>query len=149
MAYLPLDLQIALFAVFAQVALTFYAAIRMGIKRVGEIQAKTVRVRDVAVNTSAYPDATRKHGNNLTNQFEFPILLFVAVMLAVELNASSLPFALACMAFVITRFYHRFVHVRTDNVIRRFYVFLAGLAFLALAWIILGFNIAVMEYTAI
>jgi len=149
MAYLPLDLKIALFAVLAQVFLTFYAAIRMGVKRLHAIRSREVKLADIEVNTHAYPDHTRRYGNNLSNQFEFPILLYVAVMLSVEFNASSLPFAIACLAFVITRYYHRLIHVRSDNVVRRFYAFLVGLGLLILAWLFLVINIATMEYTAL
>lgn len=137
MEALTLDAQIALLSVFAQVALTFHAVITMAIVRVREIKANDIRLADISVDSSRYPAIARQYANNLANQFEFPVLLYVAVVLSLVLEASFLMFALACTAYVATRFVHRFIHVTSNQVVRRFQVFLAGMVFLGSAWVIL------------
>ena len=141
MQHLPLDLKIALVCVFLQAGLTFYAAVRMGMVRVRTIREQGIKLRDVALDGRAYPEAARQQANNLSNQFEFPLLMYVAVVLAAVLEASSMPFALALVGYVITRFQHRMIHVGTNRVHRRFQVFLAGLGLLFLAWVFLALGI--------
>lgn len=146
MEYMPLHLEIALISVFAQVALTFYAVLRMGMVRLRSIRDYEISLHLIAIDSSNYPDDARKHANNLANQFEFPILLYVAVMLAVVFDVSSMLFALSCAGFVISRYMHRFIHVRRNNVRVRFMVFSVGLGMLALAWIFLGYGLMTMAY---
>ncbi len=141
MEYMALDVKLAVFAVFAEVALTFYAAIAMGIARMRAVRDHKVSLEDVAVDTSAYPEDARKLGNNLANQFEFPVLLYVAVILASIYDAASMPFALSCLAYVVTRIHHRLIHVTSNKVQVRFQVFLAGLFFLFSAWVFLAFGL--------
>jgi len=138
MQYLPLDLKIVVVCVFLQAGLTFYAAVRMAIARARAVKAHEVRLADVALQTNSYPEHARQHANNLSNQFEFPILLYVAAVFAALFEASSMPFALACMGYVVTRFHHRFIHVTSNNVIYRFQSFLLGVVFLFMAWVFLA-----------
>lgn len=138
---MTLELKLALLAVFAQVALTFFAVIRMGIVRLNAIKAHKIPLGDVALSSTNYPKDALKHGNNLDNQFQFPVLLYVAVLFAITLEAVSMAFSLACIGFVITRFAHRFVHVTNNNVQVRFVLFLVGVIILSLAWVILGLNV--------
>lgn len=139
--YVPIDMQIAIVCVFVQAALTFYAVFRMGVVRIRSIRQHNIRLSDIALDSRAYPAEALKHSNNLANQFEFPVLLYVGVMLATVFDASSMPFALACVGFVGSRVWHRMIHVRSNNVIMRFKVFLAGIVLLFLAWIFLALGL--------
>ncbi len=141
MEYLSLDLKIALASVFAQVLLSFYAALTMGIARARAVSDGRVSADEVAIDSNAYPDDVRKLGNNLATQFEFPVLLYSAVAFAAIFDAASMPFALACVGYVITRVLHRFVHVNANDVRARFQVYMAGLALLFLAWIFLAMGL--------
>ena len=141
MEYMSLDIKLALIAVFVQVALTFYAAVTMGIARVRAVRGQAVSMGDIALDSTAYPDETRKYGNNLANQFEFPVLLYVAVILASLYDAASMAFALSCVAYVVTRLHHRLIHVGRNKVALRFQVFLAGLVFLFMAWVFLALGL--------
>jgi len=138
MEYLSLDIKIEVVAVFVQVALTFYAAATMGWVRLRAIRDDDIPLADIAVDSNAYPTRARQYGNNLNNQFQFPVLLYVAVILASLYDASSMPFALACLGYVVTRLHHRLIHVGKNRVTIRFQVFLVGLVMLALAWVFLG-----------
>jgi hypothetical protein len=138
---MTLELKLALFAVFAQVALTFYAVLRMGFVRLAAIKHQRIPLGDVALNSSNYPKHAIKHGNNLANQFEFPVLLYTAVLLAILLDVVPMSFAIACIGFVITRYAHRFVHVTKNDVRVRFLLFLLGIFLLAVAWVILGWQV--------
>jgi hypothetical protein len=144
MNYMPLDLNIAIFCVFLQAGLTFYAVLRVGHARINAIRAENIKLAQIALDGFAYPDEARKQANNLTNQFEFPVLLYMSVAFAAIFDASSMPFAIACAGFVASRIVHRFIHVRSNNVVLRFKVFLVGVVFLAAAWVLLAINMTLL-----
>ena len=138
MEYLSLDMQIALYCVFAQVALTFYAVFRMGVARLRAVAQKEVRLGEIALSSEPYPEEAKKHANNLSNQFEMPTLMYVAVILAAIFDASSMPFALALIVFTVSRYLHRLIHVTGNDVRQRFSAFLVGVVALFVAWLFLG-----------
>ncbi len=141
MEYLSLDLKIALAAVFIEVGLTFYAAVTMAVVRVRAIRDTGIELSQIALDSTAYPRAALKYGNNLNNQFQFPMLLYVAVIFASLYDAASMPFALACLGYVVTRLHHRIIHVGSNNVRLRFQIFLTGLVLLFLAWVFLALGL--------
>ncbi|MDA0222866.1 MAG: MAPEG family protein [Rhodobacterales bacterium] len=141
MEYYAFDQKLALVAVFLQVALTFYAVIRMAQVRIKSIRQNRIRISDIALDARRYPEDAQKFANNLTNQFEFPMLLYVAVLFAMVYDAFSLAFAWLCIGFVATRYLHRYIHVTSNDVVRRFQVFLVGIVLLSLAWLVLGLNV--------
>ncbi len=131
-------LNIALVAVFLQVALTFWAIYRMGMVRVASLKAREVSLGDIALETSKYPARVRQFQNNAHNQFETPILLYVLVLLAVAVDAANWGVAAGAALFMVSRFWHRAIHVGTNDVRRRFNVYLFGLVALLLGWVSLG-----------
>lgn len=141
MEYYSLDQKLALLAVFLQVALTFYAVIRMGQMRIRAIKRDRIKLSEVALDMRRYPEIAQRYANNLTNQFESPILFYVVVLFAHVYDAANLLFACLCLGYVATRFVHRYIHVKGDNVVRRFQVYLAGIVLLGLAWLVLGISI--------
>jgi len=141
MEYYSTAQNLAILAVFLQVALTFYAIIRMGQVRVRSIRANRIRLSEVALDARRYPEEAQKFANNLSNQFETPILLYAAVTFSIIYDVTTLVFAWLCLGYVATRFVHRYIHVTSNNVLRRFQIFLLGVGLLALAWVILGLSI--------
>ncbi len=141
MEYLSLDLKIALASVFVQVLLSFYAALAMGVARTRAVRDGRMPPEHVALDSNACPEDVRKLGNNLADQFEFPVLLYSAVAFAAIFDAASMPFALACVGYVVTRILHRFIHVNANDVRARFQVYMAGLFLLFLAWVFLAMGL--------
>ena len=135
---MPLELKIAVAAVFVQVALTFYSIIRMGWVRLAALKQPDLTLGDIALSTTAYPEDVRKHGNNLGNQFETPILFYAAVGFAAVFQAASMVLAAAAVGYVVSRLAHRMVHVRGNDVRQRFIWFLIGVVMLAIIWLALG-----------
>ncbi len=131
-------LSIALIAVFLQVALTFWALVRMGKSRVASHVAKEVTYGDIALDTRNYPDEVRKISNNLTNQFETPVLFYAVVTLAAATQSANWPVAIGAVIFVASRYVHHMIHVGSNHVRKRFNAFLVGLIGLLIAWIGLG-----------
>ena len=131
-------LSIALICVFLQVALTFWALMRMGKVRVASHVAKDVSYGDIALDTRNYPDAVKQVQNNVTNQFETPVLFYAVVAIAAATESANWPLAIGTMIFVASRFAHHMIHVGSNHVRKRFNAFLVGLIGLLIAWIGLG-----------
>ena len=134
-------LSIALGCVFLQVGLTFWAIYRMGSVRVASLKAREVSLGDIALETSKYPSRVRQFQNNAHNQFETPILLYVLVLLAAAMDAANWGVAIAVVAFMVSRFWHRSIHVSSNDVRIRFKVYLLGLMALLIGWVSLGLGL--------
>jgi len=129
------------FPVLAQVFLTFVLMFLMALKRVKAAQARRYKLRDIAVNSANYPDDVRKFGNSYVNQFELPLLFYLlCVILMVAGPGNNEYYLILAWAFVATRIVHAFIHVTSNNVIRRFYAFLAGSVVLLAMWGLFAFE---------
>ncbi|MBL4874562.1 MAG: MAPEG family protein [Rhodobacteraceae bacterium] len=131
-------LSIALIAVFLQVALTFFAIVRMGNVRLASHARKEVTFGDVALDTRNYPDSIKQFQNNVTNQFETPVLLYTVVAIAAATDSANGLVAIGAIIYVISRSVHHFIHVGTNHLRKRFNAFVVGLIGLLISWIGLG-----------
>ena len=135
--------QLLLLPAFAHVALIFVTVGRMGAGRVAAVRGGEVRLKDVALDSSRWPERLRKLGNNYQNQFELPVLYYAALALVLATDlADAQPIALS-WAFMATRFVHSFIHTGANVMVQRFYAFLAGGACIALMWLWFGLRLYV------
>jgi len=131
----------AVAAAFGQAAFTLWTIVAMGRARVRAIRHGRARLAEVATDTRAYPREVLALAANAHNQFETPILFFAAIGLAAALEGAGWAFAAAAWGYLATRLGHRWIQVGENDVVRRFYVFSAGLSALALMWILLGIEL--------
>ncbi len=134
---MPLADKLLVLAVGAQVLLTLSVLVALGFERVPRIARGEIRVADIAVERTAYPLRARLLSNNLDNQFQLPVLFFVAALLALWTGAPSWWEVSAAWVFVALRYVHAAIHVTTNRVHRRFFAYTAGLAVLAMLWLML------------
>jgi hypothetical protein len=83
-----------------------------------------------ALHKNAWPDDVLKLTNNLTNQFEAPVLFFVlcfVIWATASVNTTSICLA---SAFVISRYAHAYVHTGSNYVPLRKRIFMFGTAIL-------------------
>jgi hypothetical protein len=128
-----------LLSVIVQVGLTFAILLKMRAVRYRAIKDGQVRIGDIAVNHAAWPDNVRAVQNNYANQFELPVLFYVAVLLVLNLGFELWLFAILCWAFVASRIVHALIHTGDNHVPRRFMAFLFGFVVLALQWLYILF----------
>ena len=134
---MPLVAKLLILAIAAQVLLTLAILVLMGVERLPRVMSGEIPLKDIAVDTDAYPLKARLLSNNFDNQFQLPILFYVASLLALWSGGTNwLEVALA-WAFVALRYVHAAIHVTTNNVGRRFVVYATGLAVLAVLWLLL------------
>jgi hypothetical protein len=123
-----------LLALFAQVLLTFVIYGVLYQRRIPRIVAGKIRVADIALSAEAWPLDSRQAGNALTNQFEAPVLFYVAVGVGLFLGIGWFEVVLG-FAFVASRCVHAVIHVTSNHVIRRFTAFAAGVVILGILWL--------------
>ncbi len=121
--------------VFVLVAMTFALLIMTGRARVKDIAARRVKVSDIALGQSAWPERTQQMGNAFNNQFQLPVLFYVLVAFSLLTGKHDYIFIACQWLFVASRGAHAWVHVTSNNVRRRFDFFLAGVIVLMLMWL--------------
>ena len=122
---------------FAQVALSFLLLAWQGYLRVGLVRSGAVRMRDIALGEPNWPPDATKAANAFSNQFELPVLFYMAVVVAIVVSAASTAFVVLCWLFVATRVVHAAIHLTDNNVPRRSFAYTAGYVVLVVIWIML------------
>jgi hypothetical protein len=117
------------------VGLVFLLVFMTGSGRVAAARRGEVRLKDIALDASKWPDHLRKRANNYQNQFELPVLFYalIAFLLATRL-VDAVQVILAWL-FLITRLVHTYIHIGRNVVIDRFYAFLASVVALLAMWV--------------
>lgn len=132
-----------LLPVFVQVALTFALLIWMERSRVGAIERGEVKINDIALGQSAWPERQTKIANCFHNQLQLPVLFYVLVILALFTKQADYLFVILSWIFVLSRLVHAYIHVTANSVSQRFYAFAFGAMVLLLMWAIFAFHIIV------
>lgn len=130
-----------LLPVFAHVLLVFILLFWMGKERRGALVSREVHLRDIALGEPNWPTKATQLANCLKNQFEFPVLFYVLVALALPLRQADLLFVLLSWVFVVTRYAHAGIFVTSNNVKQRSLAFSAGVIVLLVMWIVFALKI--------
>jgi hypothetical protein len=120
--------------VFVQVALTFALLLWMGRLRVFAIRSGATHPSDIALGQQNWPQQATQVGNAYRNQFELPVLFYLVSLLSLFTARASLTLVVLAWLFIATRLLHALIIVTTNNVPRRFFVFLAGALIVMLMW---------------
>ena len=129
---------------FAHVALVFIVGTGMGRSRFRSASRGEVKIRDVALDNSRWPDEVRKFANNYQNQFELPVLYYGALALTVATGLADWVAVALSWIFVASRIVHTVIHTGSNVVIRRFQVFVFGFGVIAIMWIWLALRLYVI-----
>lgn len=125
------------YPVFAQVLLTFILLTNMAVKRMRALKDGEVKISDIALREPNWPGHVTQASNNFLNQFELPLLFYVACIFAFMLQKVSGIFLLLACGFVVARIGHSYVHVTSNYVPKRAYIYFVGALVLFAMWITL------------
>ncbi|MCC0056563.1 MAG: MAPEG family protein [Rhodobiaceae bacterium] len=120
---MPLSL---LYPVLAQIALTLLVYGGLSVTRQRALRAREVRLGEIALDKTGWDERSRKWSNNLDNQFQTPVLFYVICGVASYIGAVGAIMSVLAWAYVITRVIHVYIHTGSNNLRRRFSVFLVG-----------------------
>ena len=132
-----------LLPLFVEVGLTFYLLFRLGPTRVGAINRGEVRAKDVALGQKNWPERALQFANAFDNQFQLPVLFYLATALALITRKADLLFVVLSWAFVASRIVHAVIHTSSNEMRHRFFAYLVGVVALALLWIVLAIEILI------
>ena len=127
--------KLLILAIAAQVLLTLGILVWMGFERVPRVARGEIAVKDIAVERQGYPLRARLLSNNFDNQFQLPVLFYVAALLLLWSGHAGWVELVLAWLFVALRYGHAAVHVTTNRVYRRFFTYTAGLVVLAVLWV--------------
>jgi hypothetical protein len=122
--------------VFVQVGLTFVLLFWAGITRVRLVRSGVVKAADVALRQAKWPEKATLLINAYQNQLELPVLFYLLMVAAYFGGHMTLTLAVLSWLFVGSRLLHALVHVTTNAMGRRFFLFLAGALILLAMWIV-------------
>lgn len=131
-------------AVLAQGVLVFILTALLYQERIPRITKDEIRIADIAIDKTRWPERARLVENAFGNQFEVPVLLFVACGVALYFGATWIEAVLALL-FVVTRYVHAFIHVTNNRVPRRFFAYAAGVVIVGLFWVDLMVRLAILS----
>ncbi|UJW85673.1 MAPEG family protein [Devosia sp. SL43] len=132
---MPLTAKLLIIAIAAQVFLTIAILVLMGRERVPRVMSGEIPVKDIAVDRDAYPLRARLLSNNFDNQFQLPVLFYVAGLLTLFATTPGWIDVILAWLFVASRYVHAAIHVTTNRVHMRFAAYTTGLALLSIFWL--------------
>ena len=124
----------------AQVALVFIVYYLTFTRRKAAVMSGKARISQFRENLDE-PAESLFARNNLTNQFELPVLFHVVCLaLYVTNGAGIVPLVLAWV-FVLSRYLHSYIHVTSNRIRYRQPAFVLGFLMVALLWIWLALHL--------
>lgn len=132
-----------LYPMFAMILVTFTVGgyllkMRIAAVKSGELKLSAFRLN----NGEDVPVKMLQAARNYTNLFEMPVFFYAAGTITLALHLYSPIIIVLGWLFVLSRIAHSWIHLTSNNVIRRLQAFMAGNICVLLMWIIL-----VWEYT--
>lgn len=124
-----------IFPALAQIGWMFVVFGIMFSARRAAFVSKEVRMKDIALSGSAWPDKAKAAANNFSNQFETPVIFFALILIAQEVGAKGWIMVMLAWIFVVSRVVHTAIHVSSNNVMRRATAFFVGVLALIAMWI--------------
>lgn len=106
----------------------------LGMVRVPMVVNGKVRLEQVAVSREPWPEDEKRVSNAFDNQFQLPLLFYVACGLALYFGPIWFE-ALLAWLFVLTRIVHAWIFASSNNVVRRFWAYTIGYGLLGVFWV--------------
>ena len=137
-----MSLFVVLIPTFLQVLLTLGLLLATGLSRTAAIRRREVRMSDIALGQQVWPARITQIGNAYANNMQLPTLFYALTVLAIVTKTTDTVFVVMSFLFVGLRYAHAFEHVTSNNVPRRFALFIGGIVVLFAMWVIFAVRIA-------
>ncbi|MFT3987310.1 MAPEG family protein [Aestuariivirga sp.] len=133
--------QLLMAPIFVHVALTAWVGARTIRARIAAVRAGEARMKEIAVDTKAWPVPVRLLGNNFDNQFDVPMMWYGCCAMIVATRLADWALGILSCLFVLTRIVHAAIHTGSNDIPMRMRSFLAGFAVLAVMWVWFGIRL--------
>jgi hypothetical protein len=121
-------------AMLAQGGIAMLLLLRLGTIRVPMVMRGEIDMQDIALSRQPWPEREKRVSNAFDNQFQLPVLFYVACGLALYLGGGWIAAVLAWL-FVAARVVHAAIFVTWNSVPWRSLAYSTGFGFLALLWL--------------
>lgn len=121
-------------AILAQGMIAFVLLWVLGTIRVPMVASGRMPIPDIALSRDPWPAHEKRISNAFDNQFQLPVLFYVACGLALYFGPSWIEVIIA-WGFVVARVAHATIFATTNNVVQRFSAYTACFAILVIFWI--------------
>lgn len=128
--------------VLAQIALTLSIYVILARRKAGAIKARTVNMKEAALDNRAWPESVLKVSNNLANQFEAPVLFYALCLTLYATDGVGLAALLLAWLYVGLRVVHSFIHIGSNYVPRRLQVFVLSVGVLLALLVVSAWQLA-------
>ena len=129
-----MTIQMILLPLFVEVTLTFVLWFWMAFARRQVFVNRTVHPREIALGQQNWPEKIAQVSNSFRNQFELPVLFYVACILLHVLSRVDGLYVSLAWAYVFLRTGQSVVAITYDNVIHRGGFYLLSCVVLWAAW---------------
>ncbi|MCF7518073.1 MAPEG family protein [Pseudoalteromonas sp. L21] len=125
-------------AMFTQVLLTFSIMVIMGRRRFTAVRNKVIKMQDfLTMELDKAGSEVRVADRNFINQFEMPILFFIACLTALQVHAAGFVFVILAWLYVGLRLLHSVIHLTTNTLKLRYYSFVVSSFVMLIMWLII------------
>ena len=125
-------------AMFTQVLLTFIIMFIMGKRRFRAAKQKTIEMKDfLTMELEKAGSDVRVADRNFINQFEMPVLFFIACLTALQLNAVGDMFVALAWVYVLLRVVHSYIHLTSNTLKVRYYSFVISSLVMLSMWVVI------------
>jgi hypothetical protein len=112
--------------VIVQVLMTLLIYVRLIKVKIRELKAGRVDMERRGIHEDAWGESVMLINNNIRNQFELPVLFYVACVVLWALEAVGILALVAAWLFVLSRIAHTWVHLTSNYIPNRRRFFTVG-----------------------
>jgi hypothetical protein len=121
-----------------QVGLTFVILAFLPLKRARDLRADPSIIKPSGLDYRVYSDAAQKVANSFNNQFQLPVLFYVAVLFALLFGAVGFWSGVFAWGFVLSRIVHATIHTTSNSLRPRFLAYAFGMVMLLGLWVVVA-----------
>lgn len=129
----------------AQVILTLIVFIGLAIAKSKAVKAGEVDEDRRALHSDAWPERVMKFNNNISNQFELPVLFYILCIILWATNCTSVIVHIFAWLFVASRIAHVVIHTGSNFVPNRRKAYMLGFFILVVLALIAFVSIIVQN----
>ena len=134
-------------AVLVEGAIALVLLWMLGAIRVPLVTSGKMPVAQIALSREPWPEHEKRVANAFDNQFQLPLLFYVAAGLSLYFGTIWIEVVLAWL-FALSRIVHAVIFVTRNRVYRRFFAYTFGYAMLCLMWLDLAIRLIVTALRA-
>lgn len=127
-------------AVLVEGAIALVLLWMLGAIRVPLVTSGKMPIGKVALSREPWPEHEKRVSNAFDNQFQLPLLFYVAAGLSLYFGTIWIEVVLAWL-FVVSRIIHTVIFVTRNRVYRRFFAYTFGYVILCFMWLDLAIRL--------